>query len=147
MSQKLYQNVIDHINDKIASEEYKTGDFIPSESQLSKLLNVSIGTVRKAIDKLEYNHILRRHHGKGTCVKSNSPIVKNDFRNERIDLAAAFRWTARLNMHEAIANHFSFAVSDDGSQFLLNPIGRHFSEICASDLILIDANNKNILMK
>ena len=23
------------------------------------------------------------------------------------DLAAAFRWTARLNMHEGIANHFS----------------------------------------
>jgi len=25
---------------------------------------------------------------------------------ERVDLAAAFRWTARLNMHEAVANHF-----------------------------------------
>ena len=23
------------------------------------------------------------------------------------DLAAAFRWTAKLNMHEGIANHFS----------------------------------------
>ena len=42
MSQKLYQNVIDHINDRIASEEFKIGDFIPSESQLSKLLNVSV---------------------------------------------------------------------------------------------------------
>ena len=28
----------------------------------------------------------------------------------RVDLAAAFRWTARLNMHEAVANHFSLAV-------------------------------------
>jgi len=26
---------------------------------------------------------------------------------ERVDLAAAFRWTVRLNMHEAVANHFS----------------------------------------
>ena len=24
---------------------------------------------------------------------------------ERIDLAAALRWTARLDMHEAVANH------------------------------------------
>ena len=24
--------------------------------------------------------------------------------SERVDLAAAFRWTARLNMHEAVAN-------------------------------------------
>ena len=58
--------------------------------------------------------------------------MKNNLQKERSDLAAAFRWAARLNMHEAVANHFSLAVSDDGSQFLLNPIGMHFSEICAS---------------
>ena len=60
---------------------------------------------------------------------------------ERVDLAAAFRWTARLNMHESIANHFSLAVSDDGSKFLVNPFGRHFSRMRASDMMLIDAND------
>ena len=35
----------------------------------------------------------------------------------RIDLAACFRWAARLDMHEAIANHFSFAISEDGKKF------------------------------
>ena len=35
---------------------------------------------------------------------------------ERIYLAAAFRWTARLNMHEAVANHFSLAI-DEGSNY------------------------------
>ena len=29
----------------------------------------------------------------------------------RVDLAAAFRWFARLNMHESVANHLSAAVS------------------------------------
>jgi len=48
MDQKLYQNVIDYINAKITSEELMVGDFIPSESQLSKQLNVSVGTFRKA---------------------------------------------------------------------------------------------------
>ena len=57
----------------------------------------------------------------------------------RIDLAAAFRWAARLNMHESIANHFSVAVSDDGRQFLLNPVGRHFSRMRASELLLLDS--------
>ncbi len=28
------------------------------------------------------------------------------------DLAAAFRWTAKLNMHEGIANHFSVCAPD-----------------------------------
>lgn len=60
---------------------------------------------------------------------------------ERVDLAAAFRWTARLNMHEAVANHFSLAVNDDGTRFLMNPNQVHFARIKASDLLLIDAND------
>ena len=34
---------------------------------------------------------------------------------ERVDLAASFRWTARLNLHEAVANHFSLSVNGDGT--------------------------------
>ena len=59
----------------------------------------------------------------------------------RTDLAAAFRWTVRERMHEAVANHFSVAVNPDGSRFLINPNGRHFSRIRASDLVEIDAND------
>ena len=58
MSQKLYQKVIDFINNQINSGELIIGDLIPSESQLSKKLDVSIGTVRKAIDKLENSKVL-----------------------------------------------------------------------------------------
>ena len=61
-------------------------------------------------------------------------------RSAREDLAAAFRWTARLNLHEAVSNHFSVAVSPDGSSFLLNPRGRHFSQMRASELLLLDAS-------
>ena len=60
---------------------------------------------------------------------------------ERVDLAAAFRWTARLNMHESVANHFSLAVSNDGSHFLMNPNQMHFSRIKASDILLLDVND------
>ena len=65
--------------------------------------------------------------------------------NERIDLAAAFRWTARLNMHEAVANHFSLAINDSGTRFLMNPNQVHFSKIKASDLLVIDANDHSTL--
>ena len=55
------------------------------------------------------------------------------------DLAAAFRWTAKLNMHEGIANHFSVCLpnSDD---FYVNGSGMHFSKIKASDLVLVEQN-------
>jgi ribulose-5-phosphate 4-epimerase/fuculose-1-phosphate aldolase len=71
----------------------------------------------------------------------NAPIPNLTHWQERCDMAAAFRWTARLNMHEAVANHFSLAVNADGSRFLINPNGRHFSRITASNLVEIDAND------
>lgn len=59
----------------------------------------------------------------------------------RQQLACALRWAARLDMHEATANHFSVATSADGQQFLINPEGLHFSEICASDLVQVDSRS------
>ena len=58
----------------------------------------------------------------------------------RHDLTVAFRWAARLNMHEAVANHFSVAISDDGQKFLINPAGRHFSQMKMSELVSLDAS-------
>lgn len=64
-----------------------------------------------------------------------------DHEEARVELACAFRWTARHDMHEGVANHFSYAVTDDGRRFLMNPNCRHFSRIRASDLLLIDADD------
>ena len=66
---------------------------------------------------------------------------------QRQDLAAAFRWTARLGLNEAVANHFSLAVNPEGTRFLINPNGRHFSRITASSLVEIDANDPATLSR
>ncbi len=67
----------------------------------------------------------------------------NTEQSARRDLAVAFRFAARLNIHEATANHFSVVASQDSNDFLINPAGRHFSLVRASDLILIDLNAKS----
>ncbi|WP_323037797.1 class II aldolase and adducin N-terminal domain-containing protein [Pararhodobacter sp.] len=72
-------------------------------------------------------------------------MLDNVMTEARSDLAAAFRWTARLTMHESVANHFSLAVDDAARQFLINPNGRHFSRISARDLILLDADDPNTM--
>ncbi len=63
----------------------------------------------------------------------------------RVDLAAAFRLTAENDWHEGVANHFSLAVSDDGKRFLMNPRNRHFSLVKASELMLLDAEDRSIM--
>lgn len=80
------------------------------------------------------------------AISNVAPLHHNDPHWEaRVDLACMFRWTARLNMHEAVANHFSLAVNDDGTQFLMNPRHKHFSRIKASDLQLLDANDPSCM--
>ena len=61
------------------------------------------------------------------------------------DLAATFRWTARLNMNEGVANHFSACVPGSSGEFYVNKAGIHFSQIKASDLILVTNDNIIIL--
>lgn len=78
-------------------------------------------------------------------VQTNREEGWEPYQEQRVQLACAFRWTARLNMHEAVANHFSLSVDDDGTRFLINPNGRHFSRVRASDLLLVDAMDPRTL--
>lgn len=64
----LYQRVENHIRRQIEQGELVPGDLILSEPRLSKELNVSQGTVKKAIDNLVWQGLLYRHQGKGTFV-------------------------------------------------------------------------------
>jgi ribulose-5-phosphate 4-epimerase/fuculose-1-phosphate aldolase len=65
----------------------------------------------------------------------------------RVDLAASFRLAARHDWHEAVANHCSLAVSQDGREFLMNPRWRHFSQLRASELLLLDSTDKTTMSR
>jgi ribulose-5-phosphate 4-epimerase/fuculose-1-phosphate aldolase len=61
----------------------------------------------------------------------------------RIDLAAAFRLAVRLDLHEGVCNHLSVMLPA-GKRFLLNRYGLHWSEVTASNLLMLDADG-NVL--
>lgn len=71
----------------------------------------------------------------------------NNLAQQRVDLACALRWAARLGMQEGVCNHFSLAVAGEdgeirGDRFLINPYGLHWSEVTASSLLLCDAEGR-----
>jgi ribulose-5-phosphate 4-epimerase/fuculose-1-phosphate aldolase len=68
-------------------------------------------------------------------------------RQARIDLAAAFRLTARFGWHEAVANHFSLALTPDGGRVLINPRWRHFARVRASDLLVLDVGDPTVMQR
>ena len=44
-------------------------------------------------------------------VTSISPNLKNiQYYDERVDLAASFRWAVKHDMHEGVANHFKLSI-------------------------------------
>ncbi|MFL9913388.1 aldolase [Paraburkholderia sp. RL17-337-BIB-A] len=57
----------------------------------------------------------------------------------RRDLAAALRIAAKMGFHEGTCNHFSAVVPGAADCYLINPFGLHFSEVRASDLLMLDS--------
>lgn len=62
----------------------------------------------------------------------------SSLKQAREDLAAAFRLAVREGFNEGICNHFSLMVPDDPNRFLINAHGLHWSEITASNLLVVD---------
>jgi ribulose-5-phosphate 4-epimerase/fuculose-1-phosphate aldolase len=56
----------------------------------------------------------------------------------RVDLAACYRLIAHFDMDDKTSTHISARVPGTTDQFLLNPAGRLFSQMRASDLIKIN---------
>jgi GntR family transcriptional regulator len=68
----LYKEVKIRLTRDLAAGEWKAGEAIPSESKLAERFNVSIGTIRKAIDELVAERILLRQQGRGTFVATHT---------------------------------------------------------------------------
>ncbi len=64
----LYRQVKSTLLRLLESGSYAPGQALPNETDIAHALQVSIGTLRKAVDELVHEHILVRRQGKGTFV-------------------------------------------------------------------------------
>jgi DNA-binding FadR family transcriptional regulator len=65
---RLYRQVADHLRDLIDRGEYKVGERLPTERELSEKLGISRPTVREALIALEVEHRVRIRVGSGIYV-------------------------------------------------------------------------------
>ena len=68
----LYQQVDNIIRRRLIDNVWKPGDALPSEMQLAAELDVSQGTVRKALNDMVAEHLLYRRQGLGTFVSEHT---------------------------------------------------------------------------
>ena len=59
----LYQQIEASIRSDIQTHIYKTGDKLPTETELSAKYNVSKITIRKAMEKLSHNGLIQKVQG------------------------------------------------------------------------------------
>ena len=68
MKMVKYTEIYDYIKNKILNDEYKAGEKLPSENELTSLFGVSRNTVRRAINQLSFEGLIASVHGKGVFV-------------------------------------------------------------------------------
>lgn len=68
MKMVKYIEIYDYIKNKILNDEYKAGEKLPSENELTSLFDVSRNTVRRAINQLSFEGLVASVHGKGVFV-------------------------------------------------------------------------------
>ncbi|MEN1793200.1 GntR family transcriptional regulator, partial [Pseudomonas aeruginosa] len=68
----LYQQVVEWIRESIYTGDLVEDDRIPSEYQIMDMLEVSRGTVKKAVAQLVKEGVLIQVQGKGTFVKKEN---------------------------------------------------------------------------
>ena len=64
----LYRQVKRELQKLIEAGHYGPGKPLPSEAEIAGILEVSVGTLRHAVDELVHEHVLLRRQGKGTFV-------------------------------------------------------------------------------
>ncbi|GHA02520.1 GntR family transcriptional regulator [Arenicella chitinivorans] len=70
--QPLYKQVYDVLVKRLVDGYWKPAETLPSEFALAKELGVSQGTVRKALNQMVAENLLRRRQGKGTYVSEHT---------------------------------------------------------------------------
>jgi ribulose-5-phosphate 4-epimerase/fuculose-1-phosphate aldolase len=65
-------------------------------------------------------------------------------RHRKVHLAGAFRLFARFGFDEGVAGHITVRDPEHADCFWVNPFGMHFSQIRASDLVLVDKKGEVI---
>jgi len=66
-------------------------------------------------------------------------------RHRKVHLAGAFRLFARMGFDEGVAGHITVRDPERSHCFWVNPFGMHFSQIRASDLVLVNERGEVIL--
>ena len=98
--QPIYEQIVDQIKAHVMNGMFEEGEMLPSVRSLSKELNISALTVKKAYDALEHEGFVNTVHGKGSFIAGTSPelLMEEHRKNVESDLEMAILKGRRCGM-------------------------------------------------
>ena len=72
---RLFEQAVEQIKKLIMTGHFRPGDKLPSENELSQLLNVSRSSVREALRALESNGLIQVKSGAGAFVSDDALVI------------------------------------------------------------------------
>lgn len=101
-STPLYEQIKNAIKENIVSKSISFDEQLPSVRQLSKELNVSILTVKKAYDELEKEGFIVIRQGVGTFVSTLNTLLLKEERQKEMEshLISACRIAKMINLSQ-----------------------------------------------
>jgi len=74
--ERLYEQIVGQIEQRVISGELKAGDQLPSENELAKQFAVSRTAVREAIKALQEKRLVEVRPGRGTFITNGMPDAR-----------------------------------------------------------------------
>lgn len=115
--QPLYWQVADVLVERIAQGIWKPGASIPNEVDLAREMGVSTGTLRKALNRLEANHLIVRRQGRGTFVEDQTQLDHL----QRFDLLRLENGNAITSIGKVLAREFALTTENERMRLSLAP--------------------------
>ena len=81
-SKPIYEQIVEQMKFHVLKGHLKPGDAIPSVRKLALDISITPGTVAKAYQELERQHIIETIRGKGTFIASKIELKQDESRME-----------------------------------------------------------------
>jgi DNA-binding GntR family transcriptional regulator len=113
-----YRKLYELLRRQIVQGAFAPGDLLPSESQLKQTHHLSQPTVRRAVELLEEEGLVKRHQGKGSVVQTRPPgvgIISFDgdrFTSQTDSPRIRTRLVSEIRRIEGLPSDFGFAAPE-----------------------------------
>jgi len=71
----IYEQVIDHIKQKLIKKELNPGDKLPSQRELASELNLNPNTIQRCYREMQIRGLAETKRGKGTFINESEDMV------------------------------------------------------------------------